>query len=966
MSGYFYITCKKDGKVLDCEGKGKPAALTALTTREKEHGRNTQLWKWDSKGRLLNKADNKLVADINEKKKEAGTPVILWSPTGKPNQKWTIRKDSIHSELNGLVMDASTSSVKMNRPGKSEHQTFEFIPEEIEYFYIISEKYEKVLDSADGHILTTSPINGTDTQLWRWDGNCLVNKLGFVADIKEASEGETRPILLTSHSGTQSQQWKEDHGNMRSMLSKLVMETRDNAVEMRHSLNSPSQMWKIDPDKNRKPMMQYFYVVSEKDGQVLDSKKDTLEQELIVSPKSGRKTQLWRWDSTGYKLINKLGLVAEVKNHEKETRVSVILWSPTGDSNQRWQHVAGYIRSEFNDLVMSIWNSQITMGIPSDENAQKWKLIPEEDLNNCFYVLNEEDGKALVSTSDQEGGQLITSELLRHSSQMWKWDSEGRLVSNTGLVADIKGQSAEAGDQVVLSAFKDASNQRWEEDGDYIKSKHNNLVMGSWKSELMTELDFDAIPLNPEITVQQPADRPSQKWKFLYEDHHTSSSGYFFVVNLYDRKVLDSGKNEPREQLITFTALRRATQLWRWDSEGRLVNKAGLVADVKQKNEIQSLITQAQFDPFQKIQKAGDPVVLKSPNGNSNQVWRVEENVIKSCLNDLAMDASGSRVTVISVSNSLAQKWDFVPEDLWGDYELMLESRNPLSETAFSKKVAEDYLDVIIGFDIDEYRRKIPDAIEVVNECADRLAKKDRGRERDDDTLEFLGDLALSAGSALLSASRKAAFAAGSIKTLSFGIVEQKWSKQEIQGVKDVIKPLFGATMCLQGFISRYIEKLKTVNEYLETEEGKEIAEEASSISEKVFEEDRVAWNEDKMGDSIVTSTKHVEQAKQINHLVEYVGASGATFASRSHLAAGTTSAKILTRSLAGFGIAFGIWDAVDDFKDINEERELAKEFRQTAETLKKESDRLIELYFELFLRSELTVDGEIFPETSE
>ena len=217
MSGYFYVTCKKNGKVLDCEGNEQPAALTTLTTRErvkkmdrkegKDRQRDTQLWKWDYKGRLINKADNKLVADVKEKNTEPGTPVILWSPTSKPNQKWRVSEDTIHSELNDLVMDASDSNVKMNVKMKDPerrdmgHQTLEFIAEEIQYFYIISEKDGKVLDSTDnveGQILTTCPRNGEDTQLWRWDGNCLVNKLGLVVDVEKKNEEAATSVVLSS------------------------------------------------------------------------------------------------------------------------------------------------------------------------------------------------------------------------------------------------------------------------------------------------------------------------------------------------------------------------------------------------------------------------------------------------------------------------------------------------------------------------------------------------------------------------------------------------------------------------------------------------------------------------------------------------------------------------------------------------------------------------------------------------
>ena len=407
MSGYFYITCKTDGKVLDFESGGTTAVSPVLLTKEKDEEKDTQLWRWDTAGRLINKADSNLVANIKEKNKEAGTFAILGSLSGNPNQNWRVCENSIYSELNDLVMDASDTYVTMKPPGKSKYQTWEFIPEDIQYFYIISENDDKVLDSANnakGEKLTTSERNGEDTQLWRWDGNCLVNKLGLVAEIKYKYQGATTSVILWSQTGDKMQQWKLDNGEIRSMFNDLVVDARGNTVEMHHSLKTPSQKWKAVPDTNLKSALQYFYIVSEKDGQVLDFGRNSPGQELVVSPRSGKYTQLWRWGLNGSKLVNKLGLVADIKKKRKEAGASVIVWSPTGNLNQRWHQEGCYIRSELNGLVLTILDSGISMQVPSDESTQKWKFILEEEYQSKhFYVLNGEDGKALDSTSGEKG-----------------------------------------------------------------------------------------------------------------------------------------------------------------------------------------------------------------------------------------------------------------------------------------------------------------------------------------------------------------------------------------------------------------------------------------------------------------------------------------------------------------------------------------------------------------------------------
>ena len=450
--------------------------------------------------------------------------------------------------------------------------------------------------------------------------------------------------------------------------------------------------------------------------------------------------------------------------------------------------------------------------------------------------------------------------------------------------------------------------------------------MGTWK---FTELDSDTMSANSEITMQQPADRPSQKWKFLYEqDQHTEASGYFFIVNVKDGKVLDAAKNEPGEQIITYTALRRGTQLWRWDSAGSLVNKAGLVAGVNKKLNV----------------KRSDPVVLCSLTGDSNQSWSFGKQVIKSGLDDLVMDASGSRVTITSISDCLAQKWRFVPEDLWEDYQLMLENKNPLSVAAFWKKVAEYFINVIIGYDVNEYQSRIPNAIVTINRAAYRLDEYSSKTGKVDAT-------------GMLSSAAKFAFWPLSQKKTLSSIVNEIWNQQEIKAVKYVVRPLFSATMCLQGFLSRYFEMLKVVSEYLATEEGKEIARDACNIYKKAVEEGVVAWNEDKMGSSPVTSTKQVEQAKQIKDLVKFVQSDYNNLTQANPV---VISAEDLSGSLAVFGVAFGVWDAVGGINDINKENELAKIFRRTAQTLKEESGNLIKLWIKLFKRAELTTTLKI------
>ena len=188
-------------------------------------------------------------------------------------------------------------------------------------------------------------------------------------------------------------------------------------------------------------------------------------------------------------------------------------------------------------------------------------------------------------------------------------------------------------------------------------------------------------------------------------------SSYFYVVNQSSGKVLDSHRNCHNAQLIAHEENRSSGQLWKWDSEARLVNKHGFVADILSGSK-----------------DTGTPIILNTPVDEClGQKWRVDEDTIKSGLSGLVMDASKSWVTMQEPSVSLSQKWEFVPEDCWEDYKMMLGDRNPLTEAAFWKNVVENYTDVIIGYNIEDYGNEVKQAIEVMNMYADKLEQVNKG-----------------------------------------------------------------------------------------------------------------------------------------------------------------------------------------------------------------------------------------------
>ena len=187
-----------------------------------------------------------------------------------------------------------------------------------------------------------------------------------------------------------------------------------------------------------------------------------------------------------------------------------------------------------------------------------------------------------------------------------------------------------------------------------------------------------------------------------------------------------------------------------------------------------------------------------------------------------------------------------------------------------------------------------------------------------------------------------------------------------LKKVNEATAPVFRATLGLQGLLDEYIKNLKEAYQFLKTPKGRVVANDAYTITEKVGAAGSIAWNTYKIGKTAVTAAQHAKHAKEIRSVVDFIQAdyyalNGArvglatqaaapevAILGKTIVAAGTTSAKVLSGSMAVFGIAFGIWDIVGSAKKISNGSELAREFRKSSQDLKKESAKLIKLYQEL------------------
>ncbi|PFX14152.1 hypothetical protein AWC38_SpisGene21719 [Stylophora pistillata] len=190
---------------------------------------------------------------------------------------------------------------------------------------------------------------------------------------------------------------------------------------------------------------------------------------------------------------------------------------------------------------------------------------------------------------------------------------------------------------------------------------------------------------------------------------------YFFIVSQYSRGrlVINIREGIKRGILEIVKPERgRPSQLWRWDDSCRLVSKVGLVADIKDASKDEEVICHA----------------WKAHDGLS-QKWRVEKGAIRSNLSHLVIDSSPPRAHVLMKNFdecSEHQKWHFVPEEAWNDFQLSLTEPNPLKKALFWKNIADNYLDVVIGYSIEEFEARVHKAFEVIDECSgclDEVAK---------------------------------------------------------------------------------------------------------------------------------------------------------------------------------------------------------------------------------------------------
>ena len=441
---------------------------------------------------------------------------------------------------------------------------------------------------------------------------------------------------------------------------------------------------------------------------------------------------------------------------------------------------------------------------------------------------------------------------------------------------------------------------------------------------------------------------------------------YFFIVSQYSRgKLVLDIKNGKKSGILRMVEPERgrSSQLWRWDESCRLVSKLGLVADIKGASKKEEAVCRA----------------WKAHDGLS-QKWRVEKSAIVSNSSHLVIDSSPPTAQVFMrkfKDDSEHQKWHFVPEVAWDDFQLSLREPNPLEKALFWKKMADNYLDVVIGYSIEEFEARVRRAFKVIDECACSLEEVTKGTGiagTVGGSVSVVGGAVAIAGIVLAPVTAGVSLAltvggsisalTGSTASLTANLVHGQLDKHKRRKVNEATASLFCTAYRFHSLLGEFGKYLQDADKFL-TEQKHETC--TDSIDGKV-----VAVKENTNLETASATGKVAKNicghAKEIKRLVTFIKANAFVYrgadigistsaaapgvtvpvVGKTLLIAGSTGAKVFSGTLAGFGVLTGFYDIYSGAKKIQSCGELAGEFRTSSESLREEADRLICLYKEL------------------
>jgi len=329
-----------------------------------------------------------------------------------------------------------------------------FIMSEDHHFFIVSRHNSSVLDIStgkNGGNLVLRKAHGGPSQLWRWDEDCrLVSKLGLVADIKGKSKKSGALChAWNAHDGL-NQKWRVEDEAIKSNLSNLVMDAITLPVFMdaiplpvlmREVNGTPTQKWYFVPENAWPdgrliiPSVQYFFIVSQENGLVLNISTGQKGGNLVLTEADGRSSQLWRWDED-CRLVSKLGLVADIEGKSKKAGAVCHAWNAHDGLNQKWRVEEGAIKSNLSDLVIDAVRLPVSMHEVNDTPTQnqKWYFVPENAWDD--FKLVQADPNPL------------------NKAQFWKYLVDNYLDAIIGYTIDGYGDKARKAFKIIDECSK--------------------------------------------------------------------------------------------------------------------------------------------------------------------------------------------------------------------------------------------------------------------------------------------------------------------------------------------------------------------------------------------------------------------------------------------------------------------------------------------------------------------------------
>ena len=698
---YFYIVNKTKKSVLEIS-TGKKGGDLVLS---EALGKSNQLWRLDEDRRLVSKLG--LVADIKGKKKKPGAVCHAWNARDDLSQKWHFEDDAIKSDFNNLVLDAQNKSVSMREEDVSSPQKWYFVPENawpdgrldvpsLKYFYIVNKTKKSVLEictgTKGGDLVLSEVEPGKSSQLWRLDEDCrLVSKRGLVADIKGKNK---KPGAVChawhAHDGL-NQKWHFEDDAIKSDLNNLVIDARNQSVSMYEVDGNLPQKWYFVPENAWPdgrlvvPSVKYFFIVNQAKGSVLDISTRKKGGDLVLSEADGKPSQLWRWDKN-CRLVSKLGFVADIKGKSKKAGAVCHAWDAHDGLNQKWRVEEGAIKSSLNGLVIDAWEPPFTM--PSTTNATDGQSTQPVTLCNAK---NDTDGQStqpvtMPNAKNDTDGQSTQPVAVPNAKN--DTDSQStQPVTMPNAKNDTDGQSTQP---VTMPNAKNDT------DGQSTQPVTMPNAKNDTDGQSTQPVTMPNAKNNADGQSTQPVTMPSAK-------NDTDGQSTQLVTMPNDT---DGQSTQP----VT-------TRHAKSDTDGQSTQP---VTMPNAKNDTDGQSTQPVPTRNAKSDTDGQstqPVTM--PNAKNNTDGQSTQPVTMRNAKD---DTNGQST----------QKWYFVPEEALNDFKLVQANPNPLNKAQFWKNLADNYLDVIIGYSIDDYEDKLHKAFKILDECSRKLnaVTKDTGIAR--------------------------------------------------------------------------------------------------------------------------------------------------------------------------------------------------------------------------------------------